>query len=279
MIPNILSIAGSDPSGGAGIQADIKAIAANGGYAMAALTALTVQNTQGVTGVHLVPPEFVAAQINAVFADIRVDAVKLGMLATAPIILAIADTLEQQRNAGWRGALVLDPVMIATSGDALLAPDAVAVLRERLIPMADIITPNLPEAAALVAEGGEKGEVPRNRAQMSALADDLQAHGARAVYLKGGHLTSSEAPDLLAVGAEQVWLAAPRLPLPEGRSEIHGGGCTLASALATHLGAGRPMLKAASEAKAYVARAIEAADRLEVGAGALPLNHLAPLEN
>jgi hydroxymethylpyrimidine/phosphomethylpyrimidine kinase len=175
MIPNILSIAGSDPSGGAGIQADIKSISANGGYAMAALTALTAQNTQGVTGIELVPSAFVGQQIDAVFADIEVHAVKIGMIATAEIAEAVADALARNKAVN----VVLDPVMVAKGGDRLLREDAVAALKSRLVPLATLITPNLPEAAELT---GEPGITSRN--DMPALAEKLVALGASGVMLK-----------------------------------------------------------------------------------------------
>jgi len=258
MIPNILSIAGSDPSGGAGIQADIKAISANGGYAMAAITALTAQNTQGVTGVQMVAPDFVAAQIAAIRADIRVDAVKIGMLGTAPIIRAVTDTL-----AGLRAPIVLDPVMVAKSGDRLLHADAVAALREALS-MATVITPNLPEAADLLAQ-----PEATSRDQMQAQARALIALGARSVLLKGGHLPGGDCPDLLASAAGRIWLTGPR----HATRKTHGTGCTLSSALATLLGLGLPLPEAAARAKAYVAAAIAAADALTVGMGHGPTHH------
>lgn len=268
-IPNILAIAGSDPSGGAGIQADLKAISANGAYGMAALTALTAQNTRGVRGAHLPPPGFVADQIAAVFADIRVDAVKIGMLGDAEVAEAVADALAA---AGARN-IVLDPVMIATSGDPLLAPEAVAVIRARLIPMAAVITPNLPEGAAL-AEAAE----PQDRAAMASLAAALLALGPEAVLLKGGHLPGADSPDLLVGGGAETWFTGARL---RGRP-LHGGGCTLSAAIAAQLGrlscAGgadraEEIREATAAARRYTRAAIEAADELTVGAGARPLQH------
>lgn len=258
MIPNILSIAGSDPSGGAGIQADIKAISANGGYAMAAITALTAQNTQGVTGVQMVAPDFVVAQIAAIRADIRVDAAKIGMLGTAPIISAVADAL-----AGLDVPIVLDPVMVAKGGDRLLQAEAVAALRAAL-PLASVITPNLPEAADLLAMPEAK-----NRDQMQTQAQALLALGAGAVLLKGGHLTGDDCPDLLAQASGLIWLTGPR----HATRKTHGTGCTLSSALATHLGHGLPLPEAAARAKAYVAAAIASADALSVGTGHGPTHH------
>lgn len=260
MIPNILSIAGSDPSGGAGIQADIKAISATGGYAMAALTALTAQNTRGVTGVELVPAAFVAAQIRTVFDDVAVSAVKIGMVATAEIAEAVAGALE----AAAAPRIVLDPVMIAKGGDRLLAEDAVAALSSRLLPLAAVITPNLPEAAALV------GRPPiTTRADMEETASALLALGPGAVLLKGGHLAGPESPDLLAARDGCHWLEGRRT----ATRNTHGTGCTLSAALATELGFGHPPLEAAKRAKVYVAASIAAADRLDVGSGHGPLHH------
>lgn len=260
-VKNVLSIAGSDPSAGAGVQADLKAIAANGGYGMAALTALTAQNTRGVAGVHLVPPDFVRAQILTVFEDVRVDAVKIGMIATAGIARAVAAAL---REVGAPN-VVLDPVMVASSGDRLLAEDAVEAVRSELAPLATAITPNLPEGAVLL-----DAEEPRDRAAMAAMAQALLALGPKAVLLKGGHLTTAESPDVLATAAGLSWFEGDRSP---GRP-IHGGGCTLSSTLATQLARRDGDIEAATRAaKAYVAGAIASADDLEVGAGARPLNH------
>lgn len=258
MIPNILSIAGSDPSGGAGIQADIKAISANGGYAMAAITALTAQNTQGVTAVQMIEPAMVADQIAAVRADIRMDAVKIGMLGTAPIIRTVAEAL-----AGLDAPVVLDPVMVAKSGDRLLHAEAVAALRDAL-PLAAVITPNLPEAADLLGEAEAT-----DRATMERQARALLALGPRAVLLKGGHLPGGDSPDLLAEGDRLLWLPGPR----HATRKTHGTGCTLSSALATLLGHGLPLPEAAARAKTYVAGAIAGADALSVGQGHGPTHH------
>jgi hydroxymethylpyrimidine/phosphomethylpyrimidine kinase len=258
--PNVLSIAGSDPSGGAGIQADLKAFSANGAYGMAAITALTAQNTQGVSGVELVPPAFVAAQIEAVFADIRVDAVKIGMIATAPIAAAVADELKRWQPR-W---IVLDPVMVAKGGARLLDPAAVDTLVHRLLPLADVITPNLQEAAALVGQ-----PMIDAASDMPALAEALIARGARAVFLKGGHLEGPESPDLLLADGHVAWFEGPRFQT----ANTHGTGCTLSSALAARLARGDDLVTAARHAKAYVAEAIEAASRLDVGAGHGPTHH------
>ncbi|MFN3260891.1 MAG: bifunctional hydroxymethylpyrimidine kinase/phosphomethylpyrimidine kinase [Pikeienuella sp.] len=265
MIPNILSIAGSDPSGGAGIQADIKAISASGGYAMAALTALTAQNTQGVTGVHLIPPGFVAEQIDAVFADVEVHAVKIGMIATAEIAEAVAEAL-----ARWRPAhVVLDPVMVAKGGARLLDPEAAETLRRRLLPFADIVTPNLPEAAALTGM-----PEARSAEEMPAVAAALRARGARGVLLKGGHLEGAASPDLLLTAAGETWLPGARV---ETRN-THGTGCSLSAALAAELAKGAPPEEAARRAKVFVAAAIAAAGRLSVGSGVGPIHHFHQME-
>ncbi len=259
-IPNVLSIAGSDPSGGAGIQADLKAIAANGCYGMAVITALTAQNTQGVTGVRLVEADFVAAQIDALLADIRVDAVKIGMLGSAEIAASVAGALARQGPA----LVVLDPVMIAKGGERLLAEAAIAVLRERLLPLATVLTPNLPEAAVLLGEP-ESG----TRETMPAMAAALRSLGARAVLLKGGHLPGPASPDLLATADGQHWLEGERI----ATASTHGTGCTLSSALTARLAATGDIRTAAEQAKRYVAGAIAAAGRLDVGQGHGPTHH------
>ncbi len=259
MIPNILSIAGSDPSGGAGIQADIKAVSANGGYAMAAITGLTAQNTRGVQAVQLVDAAMVTAQIAAIREDIRIDAVKIGMLGSAGIIEAVADAL-----AGVDAPIVLDPVMVAKGGDRLLEAAAVAALRERLLPGAALITPNLPEAADLLglSEAQNEEEMHRQAAQLVAL-------GARAVLMKGGHLPGAVSPDLLLSDRGSEWLRAARID----SANTHGTGCTLSAAIATHLGRGRDMHRAVANAKTYISGAIAAASRLSVGHGHGPTHH------
>ncbi|MEM1314240.1 MAG: bifunctional hydroxymethylpyrimidine kinase/phosphomethylpyrimidine kinase [Pseudomonadota bacterium] len=264
MIANVLSIAGSDPSGGAGIQADIKSISANGAYAMAALTALTAQNTQGVSGAHAAPPAFVAQQIEAVFEDIRVDAVKIGMIATAEIAVAVADALARHPDV----PVVLDPVMVAKGGAALLAEDAVRVLRDRLLPRAAVITPNLPEAARLLDR-----PIARTREDMAHQAEALRALGAAAALVKGGHLDGGDSPDCLASSDGVAWFEGVRTPT----RNTHGTGCTLSSALAARLAQGLPLPAATAEAKRYVAAAIAGADALSVGRGHGPTHHFATL--
>ncbi len=263
MIANVLSIAGSDPSGGAGIQADLKAICANGAYAMAAVTALTAQNTQGVSGIHLVPPAFVQSQIRAVFDDIHVDAVKVGMIANAQIAQATAKAL-----SGRDAPIILDPVMIAKGGAVLLQPDAVDVLRDTLLPMATVLTPNLPEAAHLLGV-----DMATTRADMQTQARALCALGPRAVLLKGGHLRGNNSPDCLVSADTVTWFESPRTPT----RNTHGTGCTLSSALAAQLARTGDIPSAVGAAKSYVSAAIAQAHQLQVGSGHGPIHHFAAL--
>ena len=258
--PIALAIAGSDPSGGAGIQADLKTFSALGAYGAAVLTALTAQNTRGVTGIHNVPPEFVALQIDTVFADLRVDAVKIGMISTADIARAVAASL---RRASARD-VVLDPVMIAKSGHALLDPTAVAALREELVPLATVITPNLPEAGVLLDR-----PAPTTLAEMRDAARALHRLGPAYVYLKGGHLGGDESPDLLYDGATIIELPAKRIHT----ANTHGTGCTLSSAITAVLPQRPSVLRAVEDAKAYLTAAIAASDRLHVGSGHGPVHH------
>lgn len=255
-----LTIAGSDSSGGAGIQADLKTFAALGVYGASVIVALTAQNTLGVTGIHDVPADFVRAQIDAVFSDLDVDAVKIGMLSRAASIEAVAKGLADHRAKN----IVLDPVMVATSGDRLLAADAVEALRKLLIPRALVVTPNLPEAAALV------GASPaRNDKEMEVQARELLALGARNVLIKGGHGSGDESIDLLIGAGDVVRLSAKRI----ATKNLHGTGCTLSSAIAAGLAKGLDLKEASRQAKAYVTAAIAAADTLKVGHGHGPLNH------
>ncbi|WP_028745247.1 bifunctional hydroxymethylpyrimidine kinase/phosphomethylpyrimidine kinase [Rhizobium mesoamericanum] len=260
MIRNVLSIAGSDPSGGAGIQADLKAFSARGVYGMAVVTALTAQNTQGVSGVQLVPAAFVADQIRAVFADIRVDAIKIGMIANAEIADAVAGAIERHRNI----PIVLDPVMVAKGGAELLDLSAVEVLTRRLLPLATLLTPNLPEAAALL-----NGPTAGTRSEMAEQAQSLRALGPKAVLVKGGHLSGKESPDVLATASGLTWFEARRVPT----ANTHGTGCTLSSALAAELAKGAELPVAVTAAKAYLALAVALADRLSVGSGHGPVQH------
>jgi hydroxymethylpyrimidine/phosphomethylpyrimidine kinase len=258
--PIALTIAGSDSSGGAGIQADLKTFAALGVYGASVITALTAQNTKGVSGIHQVPAEFVTAQIDAVFSDLTVDAVKIGMVAQRASIDAIAAGL-----ARWAPKyVVLDPVMVATSGDRLLAADAVEALRTKLIPRASIITPNLPEAAALLDEPVASSE--------AAVADQgrrLLALGSQAVLIKGGHGQGAESIDYLIDANTTLALAAPRIVT----ENTHGTGCSLSSAIAAGLARGEDMITAVRNAKAWISAAIAAADRFSVGHGRGPIHH------
>jgi len=253
-VPKALSIAGSDSGGGAGIQADLKTFSAFRVFGMSVLTAVTAQNSVGVTGVHNLPPEFVARQIDAVLDDFGADAVKLGMLSTADIIHAVAKALGARRQAH----VVLDPVMIAKSGDALLQPDARAALIDAMLPLAEVVTPNLHEAAALA------GLPVATEADMEEAARRIHARGARTVLVKGGHLEDS-ATDLLWDGR-----ALTRFPGPRVKSNnTHGTGCTLSAAIAAGLAHGRPLTDAIREAKAYVTAAIREGFQVGRGVGAL----------
>jgi hydroxymethylpyrimidine/phosphomethylpyrimidine kinase len=260
-VPNLLSIAGSDPSGGAGIQADLKTSAALGGYGMSVLTGLTAQNTQGVRAVHGVPAHFVTAQLDAVFDDVHVDAVKIGMLGTAEVARAVAAALATRRPPH----VVLDPVMVAKSGDRLLRADAVSALRDELLPLVDLITPNLPEAADLLGVP-EADDEPGMRTQLDALAKLGPA-----VLLKGGHLTGPDCPDLLGLPGHghPIRLCAPRV---HTRND-HGTGCTLSAAIAALRPQRDGWLAAVTDAKAYLTAALSAADQLDVGTGHGPVHH------
>jgi hydroxymethylpyrimidine/phosphomethylpyrimidine kinase len=255
-----LTIAGSDSSGGAGIQADLKTFAALGVYGACVITALTAQNTQRVAAIHDVPTDFIAAQIDAVFSDLDVGAVKIGMLSRAASIEAVARGLVRHKANN----IVLDPVMIATSGDRLLAPDAVGALRRMLIPRALMVTPNLAEAAALTG-----ASLARNEAEMEVQAREILSLGARTVLIKGGHGHGDESVDLLIGQGEVLRLSAQRI----ATKNTHGTGCTLSSAIAAGLAKGLDFIAATQEAKAYVTAAIANADRLQVGHGHGPLHH------
>jgi len=258
--PVALTIAGSDSSGGAGIQADLKTFAALGVYGASAITALTAQNTRGVAGIHVVPAEFLRAQIDAVFADLEVGAVKIGMVAQLASIAAIADALKR-----WSPRhVVLDPVMVATSGDRLLAAEAVEALRQKLIPLATIITPNLPEAAALLDEPFATSE-----AAIESQGEKLLALGCPAVLIKGGHGEGSESIDYLVRANGSVALSAPRV----ATHNTHGTGCSLSSAIAAELAKGAELETAVRNAKSFVSAAIASADRFTVGHGHGPIHH------
>ncbi|MBR8066628.1 bifunctional hydroxymethylpyrimidine kinase/phosphomethylpyrimidine kinase [Burkholderia ambifaria] len=260
-IPNVLTIAGSDSGGGAGIQADLKTFSALGAYGASVITALTAQNTRGVSGVHAPDASFVTAQLDAVFDDIRIDAVKIGMLANAAIVHAVADALRRYAPR----FVVLDTVMISKSSHALLAPDAVDALRDALLPLATVVTPNLPEAAALLGDTPATTEDDMVR-QGHAL---LQA-GANAVLMKGGHLPdAATSPDWLVDAAHAVRLGGTRVPV----SNTHGTGCTLSSAIAALLPQRPDLESAVRDAKVYLTGAIAASGQLDVGHGVGPVHH------
>ena len=259
MIPNVLTIAGSDPSGGAGIQADLKTFSALGAYGMSVITALTAQNTQGVRSFQVVEPAFVVEQIDAIFDDVRVDAVKIGMVATAGIATVIAERL---RHHAARN-IVLDPVMVAKSGDRLLRGDAVAAVRDLLVPLARVITPNLPEAAVLMS-----GTAPTTLAGMRDAVRILHRLGSQWVLLKGGHLATADSTDLLFDGQTITELAGRRIDT----RNTHGTGCTLAAAIAALLPR-LDIVAAARQAKDYLTRALAESHRLTVGSGRGPVHH------
>ncbi len=268
-----LSIAGSDPSGGAGIQADLKTFTELGVYGAAALAGLTVQNTQGVREARPVEPRFVRDQIAAVLDDLPVAATKLGMLSNAEVASAVADILEERRDEA--GLVILDPVMVATSGDTLLADDAIHVVRERLLPLADVVTPNVPEAAVLLGE-------PRVRDTDGLIrqAEALVERGARAVLAKGGHLTESELSDVFIARNTLALLTGPRIDT----RHTHGTGCTLSSAIAAVAArrgdtrASGVRIESVEEARDYLLRAIESGSHWRLSrtpdAGHGPVDHL-----
>jgi hydroxymethylpyrimidine/phosphomethylpyrimidine kinase len=258
--PIAVTIAGSDSSGGAGIQADLKTFSALGVYGASVIAALTAQNTKGVTAIHEVLPEFVAAQMDAVFSDLAVGAVKIGMLGNADAIAAVAAGLDRHKQAN----VVLDPVMVATSGERLLKPDAIEVLRTQLVPRALVITPNLPEAAALL-----DAPLAADEAEMRRQAERLLARGARVVLMKGGHAEGAESTDILFTGGAALRLHAKRI----ATRNTHGTGCTLSAAIAAGLAKGQELEDAVRAAKEYVTGAIAAADRLAIGTRHGPVHH------
>jgi hydroxymethylpyrimidine/phosphomethylpyrimidine kinase len=265
--PNVATVAGVDPSGGAGILADVKAMSANGAYACAVVAALTAQNTVGVDGIFAVPADFVRMQIDTLWRDVRIDAAKIGMVGQAPVIVAVAERL-----AHWQPPhVVLDPVMIAKSGHGLLERTAVGALAESLLPLATMITPNLPEAGVLL-----EARAPDNAKEMVRCAERLRekmAHaGERWVYLKGGHLPGGAALDLLHDGDRMIELTAPRIDT----KNTHGTGCTLSAALAALIPQSPDVPTAARRAKDYLTKAIASADRLDVGKGHGPVHHFHP---
>jgi hydroxymethylpyrimidine/phosphomethylpyrimidine kinase len=274
-IPIGLTIAGSDSSGGAGIQADLKTFSALGVYGASVVTALTAQNTLGVTAIHDPPPEFIGEQIDAVFDDLAIAAVKIGMLSRVEVIEIVAGRLAARgaavataprTSAAGSSAppIVLDPVMIAKSGAVLLQGDAVAALRARLLPMARIVTPNIPEAAALTGLSERDVTSAPERA-----CEQLAALGAQAVVLKGGHAGGATSDDLFYDGRTFARLSAPRI----ATKNTHGTGCTFSSAIAANLAKGMGAEDAVRAAKAYITRAIEAGAALRIGGGHGPVHH------
>ncbi len=270
-IPNVLSIAGVDPSGGAGVFADLKAFAALGAYGCGVVTALTAQNTQAVTGISPVGADFIRLQIDTLFADLRIDAIKIGMLGTAPIIRAVAEGLARPLSAGQpahRVHRVLDPVMVAKSGDALLEPQAVSMLIDAVLPLATVLTPNLPEAGVLLRsrEPETPGEMRRAAERLRRLMND---DGQRWVLLKGGHL-QGDAIDLLHDGDVMIELTAPRI---ETRN-THGTGCSLSAAIAARAPQTQDLPEAVREAKRWLTEAIRHSGELTVGQGHGPVHAL-----
>jgi hydroxymethylpyrimidine/phosphomethylpyrimidine kinase len=258
--PRVLSIAGSDSGGGAGIQADLKTFAALGCFGMTAITALTAQNTLGVRSIHAVPTQILADQIDAVVEDIGVDAVKIGMLHSPETVRTVAAALKRQQLT----KVVLDPVMVATSGAKLIDDEAISVLVRELFPLATVVTPNLDEAALLVRKP------LHTEADMEAAARELLERGAHAVLVKGGHLAGDTVSDLLlARGKAPLWLRGPRIP----SGNTHGTGCTLSSAIASQLALGADLRAAVERAREFIRGALAAGANVRTGAGSGPLNH------
>lgn len=259
--PIVLTIAGSDSGGGAGIQADIKAISATGSYACSAITAITAQNTLGVSAIFPIPLEHIEKQLDAVFSDLNIVAVKIGMLADSEIIKVVAAKIKQYKP----DFLVVDPVMIATSGDLLLQESAISTLKSALLPLADLITPNLPEGAALIGS-----DVPTDECAMGNMINQLRQLNVNAVLLKGGHLEQDEnSNDLLIFQDTCEQLTAKRV----NTHNTHGTGCALSSAIASYLAQGHDLLQAVKLGKQYISNAIAHADELDIGSGHGPVNH------
>lgn len=258
--PRVLSIAGSDSGGGAGIQADLKTFSALGCFGMTAITALTAQNTCGVRAIHAIPPQMLRDQIDAVMEDIGADAVKIGMLHSPEIVLTVAEAIDRYAMTN----VVFDPVMVATSGAVLIDNTALDVLVRELFPRATVITPNLDEAALLV------GRALTTSQDMEQAALALLDKGARAVLIKGGHLPGDTVIDLLVMkSGEKFWMQAPRIHSPN----THGTGCTLSSAMAAHLALGASLVEAVQHARVFVREALQAGAQVRTGKGSGPLNH------
>ncbi|MBW2480271.1 MAG: bifunctional hydroxymethylpyrimidine kinase/phosphomethylpyrimidine kinase [Deltaproteobacteria bacterium] len=257
----VLTIAGSDSGGGAGIQADLKTFSALGCYGMSVITALTAQNTRGVTGIHAVPPDFAVQQIEAVFSDMGADAVKIGMLYSAGLIEAVAAALKKH---GAR-KIVLDPVMVAQSGDKLLQDDAIEAIKTHLMPLADVVTPNIPEAEVLC------GRTLEQRSDIESAAESLARHGSRSILIKGGHGDQNESNDLLFLANEKrfVNLTAQRIETTNN----HGTGCTLSSAIAAYMARSSELEDAVQKAKVFMNHAIAAGADYKIGHGHGPVHH------
>ena len=264
-VKNVLSIAGSDPSGGAGIQADLKTFAANGVYGMAAITALTVQNTVGVQGIHLVPAKFVSSQIEAIFSDIAVSSAKVGMVGNAEIAEGVGTTLAKYRNL----ISVVDPVMVAKGGSPLLDKKAIQAVKDNLIPLATIVTPNLPEAAILLGSSIAKSEE-----DMVYQGKALLNLGCKSILMKGGHSEGITSNDLLVTENNYVWFKEKRI----NTKNTHGTGCTLSSSIASFLAKDFSVEESVSKAKKFVTNAIRNSEKLSVGKGHGPTNHFYALE-
>ncbi len=257
----VLTIAGSDSGGGAGIQADLKTISAMGCYGMSVITALTAQNTKGVTGIHAVPPDFVGKQMEAVFSDIGVDAVKIGMLYSTELIQTVAQTLKKYKI----NKIVLDPVMVAQSGDKLLQDDAIEAVKIHLMPLSSVVTPNLPEAEVLLDDKLQGVEDIKKGAK------DLTKYGSRSVLIKGGHSNNDDSTDFLYFAKEDrsVVLKGKRIKTRNN----HGTGCTLSSAIASYMAKGYEIEEAVEKAKTFINKAIGAGSKYKIGHGHGPVHH------
>lgn len=257
----VLTIAGSDSGGGAGIQADLKTFSAHGCYGMSVITALTAQNTVGVSAIHPVPVDFVEAQIDAVLEDIGADAIKIGMLFSPELIEAVAQRLRQHRATN----IVLDPVMVAQSGDRLLQNDAIAALKSELIPLADLVTPNLPETSVLL------GRDIHSLDELEGAANELAQLGSSNVLIKGGHLEEGDSDDLLYLGEENRLITLPEKRI--ATTNNHGTGCTLSSAIASGLAQGLDLESSVHRAKEYITGAIASGADYSLGKGHGPVDH------
>ena len=257
----VLTIAGSDSGGGAGIQADLKTFAANRCYGMSVITALTAQNTRGVTAIHALPPSFAVDQLTAIFTDIGTDAIKIGMLYSAELIEAVAETLNNFRPRN----IVLDPVMVAQSGDKLLQDEAIQAIKEHLMPVADVVTPNLPEAEVLLGQQIETFQ------DVQRAARELSRIGGRSILIKGGHMAESKSTDLLYLTEEDRFCSLEAARIDSQNN--HGTGCTLSSAIAAHMARGSDIEEAVNKAKTFIHNAIRAGAAYKIGHGHGPVHH------